>query len=75
MSNSSDAMPPLSQSERERYFNMIYTRTDSDFKGSIDGVRTIIHYAKYGSGLTCLQSISDEELRERYADCTRKRHR
>jgi hypothetical protein len=73
MNNSDKELPPLSLAERERYFNVIYARTHSDFKGETAGVKMLLKYAKYGSGLTCQASISDAELRERYADCTRKR--
>lgn len=34
----------------------------------INGTKTLIRYAKYGSGLTALQGMCDAELCERYAD-------
>jgi len=62
---------PLSEAERQRYFDAIYKRTHPDFKGQINGTKTLIRYAKYGSGLTALQGMCDAELRERYADTKR----
>lgn len=52
-------------------FNAIYAREHRDFKGYFGAERSMISYAKFGGGLTTLDTISDAELRERY-DVVRK---
>lgn len=62
-------LSPLTIQERQRMFDLIFTRTHTDYKGHIgpDKVRTVLSYAKFGGGLSTEACMSDAELRERYA--------
>lgn len=67
--------PAMSSSQRKHMFDVIYASEGEDFKGVIDGTRSLMHWAKFGAGLCSELSISDAELRERYAATTAKTKR
>lgn len=58
---------PLSEDERARMFNTVYSQEHSDYKNvSADGEKGLLAWAVYGGGLTFLKTMTDGELTERY---------
>lgn len=62
----------ISLPERIRMFDAVHANTHRDFKGTYDGEKTIMSYAKYGFGLVSARTISAAELRDRYTNMRRK---
>ena len=59
-----DAASPV---ERASKFNAIYAAVHPDYKVLINNEKVVMSWAKYGGGLVGMHTISDLELRERYA--------
>lgn len=49
---------------RKRKLDAVYRHTHSDYKGEINGVRTIMVY-RNGSTLVALDDLTDKEINER----------
>ena len=62
----------ISLPERIRMFDAVHANTHRDFKGTYNGEKTILSYAKYGFGLVSAQSISAAELRDSYSKLRHK---
>jgi len=51
---------------KEQQFNMVYKNCHKDYKGILDGKKSLMQWIKYGHGLVNAETISDEELNERF---------
>jgi hypothetical protein len=49
---------------REQKLNLIYSKTHSDFKGTIDGRKTMLVY-RNGTCLVYLDDLTDAEIADR----------
>lgn len=58
-------MFPSETMPRNQQLNMVYQRTHSDFKGRIDGVRTIMVLRQGGSTLVRLDDLTEAEIDDR----------
>jgi hypothetical protein len=50
------------KTEREKQLDQIYRAMHRDYKGKIDGVRTVMVLRAGGSCLIALDSMTDEEI-------------
>lgn len=63
----------LTAEERVRMFNAVWAATEKDYRGTTeDGAKAVLGHAKFGSGVQTAKTISEEELRERYAETQKK---
>ncbi len=52
----------MTTDERNARWKILWKRTHKDFRGTTNGVKTILSWAKYGGGLVSMLTISDDEL-------------
>ena len=49
---------------RQQKLDLVWKHTHRDFKGTIDGVRTIMVF-RNGSVLVCLEDLTEQEIADR----------
>lgn len=77
MSNASSAKGSsavgLGAEERLRMFKAVWSATARDYRGTTeDGAQAVLAHAKFGTGFVTAKTISEDELRERYAATQKK---